>query len=292
MKVSNLKSMAAVGLGVLAAIAVSIAGCSLPAGGAGTGTEGVTFSFGTGASRAALPGGNLGAGGGAIAGLIVSVEKTDGTVVYDMKRLSLVNLSGAYVSEKLPLAVGQYRLTAFFVVDAADNALFATPLEGSPLADQVRDALPTEFGVQQGLVTALTPQVVSTDAQAPEKFGYLSFKFEIVGGSYPSLCIGRSYDPGPDGQCFTADDVMRGYYLKDFKRYGTTNMQKEVYNAGADGVWLTDDDVPSGWWWSRYDFGGSSQNNAGPDGIWFTADDVSYEWNNWEITGLPGIEVI
>jgi hypothetical protein len=272
---------------------ISVFNCSVPEEGNNAKEAGsVTFnvsSEGQGAINKAI---SFAEGASPIAAVIVTVEKADGTIVYDLKRLSLLNMNGSYISEKLSLETGAYRLSAFFVTDAANNVLFATPLEGSPLAGQVQDPLPIEFSVQKGLITAVVPQVLAADAAVPQDFGYATFKFKIVGGSYPQLTITRRYsDPGEDGQWFTADDVMSGYETRDYKDYYTDNIAKFFNKPGTDGIWFTEDDTPDTWWWVRFEFGGSNQNGPGADGIWLTEDDTIVRWEKWD-TFDPSIAIL
>jgi hypothetical protein len=96
-------------------------------------------------------------------------------------RLPLYALGQSYMSENLDLQTGTYQLTQFTVLDAANQVIYATPLEGSELAIYVNDPLPMEFSIIENQGTQITPQVlaIASDDTA-ELFGLASFGFEVV----------------------------------------------------------------------------------------------------------------
>ena len=112
--------------------------------------------------------------------LIVSIEDSEGGVVYDMKNILLYKMGEGFISETLALEVGEYRLTEFLVLDDQGQVIFATPIEGSEKAYLVDDPLPIEFSVCKDEVTKVTPEVLDTEGAIPEDFGYSGFSFEVV----------------------------------------------------------------------------------------------------------------
>jgi hypothetical protein len=115
------------------------------------------------------------------AALVVSIaEQGSGALVYDAEEVVLYGFDGTYLNHPLSLAPGNYALTELLVVGADGDALYAAPLEGSPLAHLVADPLEISFSVTKDAVTTVRPQVVSTEARVPQDFGYASFGIDIV----------------------------------------------------------------------------------------------------------------
>lgn len=115
------------------------------------------------------------------ASLIVTIESFDGSaVVYDSEQVALYRFGENHLSQPLSLQPGSYRLTEFLVVDTENNIIYATPLEGSPLAHLVTDPLAISFDITTDRVTTVHPQVVSTEQRTPQQFGYVAFGFDVV----------------------------------------------------------------------------------------------------------------
>ena len=112
--------------------------------------------------------------------LIVSIEDSEGGVVYDRKNILLYKMGEGFISETLTLEVGEYRLMEFLILDDQVQVIFATPIEGSEKAYLVDDPLPIEFSVCKDEVTKVTPEVLDTEGEMPEDFGYSGFSFEVV----------------------------------------------------------------------------------------------------------------
>jgi hypothetical protein len=115
------------------------------------------------------------------AAVLISLEDTNGIVIEQDKKLPLYSFGSGYVSESLELSTGNYKLTKFMVLDADNAVIYATPVEGSPLAYLVNDPLPVAFAVTEDGTTLVIPQVLAvTDNNTPENFGYVNFGFEVV----------------------------------------------------------------------------------------------------------------
>lgn len=112
--------------------------------------------------------------------VLVSVTRDNGEVVLQRKKLSLFKLGEDYLSEPIALKRGSFKLTEFMVVDESNNAVYATPREGSSLEHLVNDALPANFTIAKDQTTKISPQVIMADGHAAADFGYGSFGFEIV----------------------------------------------------------------------------------------------------------------
>jgi DNA-binding beta-propeller fold protein YncE len=112
--------------------------------------------------------------------VLISVKDSSGNSVYELKKLSLYNMNGGYVSAPVSLGTGAYFLTECLVLDGGDNVLYAAPVEGSPKAYLVKAPLPIGFTVKKDKVATLKPEVLSVVGCKPGDFGYVSFGFEVV----------------------------------------------------------------------------------------------------------------
>ena len=112
--------------------------------------------------------------------VLVTIKDNNGVIVYDRKKLSLFQFSGEYLSEPIALKIGNYTLTEYIVLDNNDNAVYATPVEGSPLADLVDDPLPISIAVTKDQTTKVTPQVVKVEGHTGVDFGYATFSLDEV----------------------------------------------------------------------------------------------------------------
>jgi hypothetical protein len=114
------------------------------------------------------------------AAVVVSIEDLAGKAIYTSERIELYNMNGNYISKPISLVPGGYKLTKFFVIDAAGNILYVTPMEGSAKAHLVSDPLPILFSVIKNKVTKVVPQVISAKGSKPQDFGYATFSFDKV----------------------------------------------------------------------------------------------------------------
>ena len=78
--------------------------------------------------------------------VMVSIKDAQGNERKNVK-LTLTGLGQNYVSENLELEIGNYQLTQFQVLDAGNRPIYATPLEGSKMAEYVADPLSIDFTV-------------------------------------------------------------------------------------------------------------------------------------------------
>lgn len=140
-------------------------------------TGGVTFSF----TSVARSNGRAHEASD-VAFILLSVKGDNGQEQNDIK-LRLHAFGQSFVSESLALQKGSYQLTRFFVLDSAENVVYAAPVAGSLRSHGITDILPISFKVG-GENTQIAPAVITvTDTDSPEDFGYTSFGFTVVSGA-------------------------------------------------------------------------------------------------------------
>lgn len=119
----------------------------------------------------------------------ITITDSNGAMVRELISIPLIKFGSSVVTEEISLPVGDYYLTQFVITDINNNALFATPIEGSELAHLVSDPLPIHFAISHSAVNHIAVEVVSTGDQLPEDFGYASFEIRVVSPSLSNVDI-------------------------------------------------------------------------------------------------------
>jgi hypothetical protein len=112
--------------------------------------------------------------------LLISVENLNGGIVYSDKLIPLYTFGTGFVSEKLEIRAGEFRLTKFMVINPSGAVIYAAPVGGSPLAYLSNRPLPLKFNIFPDKVTTVLPEVLAVGDQTPDKFGYVSFGVQVV----------------------------------------------------------------------------------------------------------------
>lgn len=107
--------------------------------------------------------------------VIITIQESDGTPTdYTQYELNIYKMGDVFITKKIALTFGSYKVTEFYIVDALDSIIFASPIEGSLMAQNVNDPLPVLFDVTQKS-KAVNIEVVSTENLKPEDFGLIRF---------------------------------------------------------------------------------------------------------------------
>lgn len=115
---------------------------------------------------------------------VLDVETKSGQPALTGKKLSLNYVQGAYKTDKVEIAKGEYKLTKFIIVKSSDTAVFATPKLNSAKAPQVTKPLGLDLLVTNTGIAAFATEVIKVElSDAPAAFGYASNDF----GFHPSL---------------------------------------------------------------------------------------------------------
>ncbi len=125
--------------------------------------------------------------------IVATIIDESGNTICDEVEMELYSFGSEYVTQALTLDPGDYQLTEYYVIDSDNNVIYATPQEGSTYASWVEDPLPIDFSVSKDEVTALAPEVVSTENSDPEDFGYTTFRLNVV-ESFDFLMAVFAYD--------------------------------------------------------------------------------------------------
>lgn len=112
--------------------------------------------------------------------VVVTLVNEEGVAVLESEQIALYDFGGSKISQSLSLAVGNYTLTEYNILDQAMNIIFSTPIDGSELAYLVDIALPIDVEINANTTSKVNPQVLSTAGFTPEAFGYTSFGFNVA----------------------------------------------------------------------------------------------------------------
>jgi hypothetical protein len=112
--------------------------------------------------------------------LRISIQQSDGTVVYSLKMVELIQIGDSYISEPLMLQEGSYKVTDYIIVGPGNQALFVAPKAGAAMAEFVGQPLPRAFTLLGSTVNHISVEVVDASLATPEDFGYISFPVDIA----------------------------------------------------------------------------------------------------------------
>ena len=77
--------------------------------------------------------------------VMLSVEDMKGNPVLTDKLIPVYQFGTSFVSEKIEIKTGEFKLTKFMVINPAGAVVYAAPMAGSPLAYLCNRPLPFQF---------------------------------------------------------------------------------------------------------------------------------------------------
>ncbi|MDF1550923.1 MAG: hypothetical protein P1P88_24080, partial [Bacteroidales bacterium] len=108
--------------------------------------------------------------------VIITVQYDDGSPTdYTQYQLDIHSMGGTFITKKIALPFGNYKVTEFYIIDALDNIIFASPLDGSVMAQNVENPLPILFSVDEKNISAVDIEVLCAKSLKPEDFGLVQF---------------------------------------------------------------------------------------------------------------------
>lgn len=153
----------------------------------------ISFSFSK--KVRGIEGGRTGADTTAAAVLISISDSNDNPLIKDQK-IPLVGFGSGYVLQNpIQLSVGRDKLKKFIVLNSANQAIYAAPVQGSPLASLVSNPLDINFDVTLNTVANVDVEVLPVlSSDAPSDFGFVTFSFHVVSRP-PRLKDILNFDP-------------------------------------------------------------------------------------------------
>lgn len=108
--------------------------------------------------------------------VIITIETSEGlSTDYSQYELILHKIGSDFITKKIALTFGNYQVTEFYVLDALDSIIYASPIEGSLMAQNIEDPLPINFTVDAKESIAISVEVISTANLKPQDFGLVQF---------------------------------------------------------------------------------------------------------------------
>jgi hypothetical protein len=112
--------------------------------------------------------------------LLISALDVNGNSILSDKLVPLYSFGTGFVSDKVQIPAGEFKLTKFMIVNPSGAVIYATPLAGSPLGYLTTKPLPLKFTIFADKVTTIAPEVISVADQAPSQFGYATFGIQVI----------------------------------------------------------------------------------------------------------------
>lgn len=113
--------------------------------------------------------------------IVISIQHANGTdTEYVSKKMDFFKLEGSYISGKINLPVGNYKVTEFLLVDNNNNVMFVTPVKGSQQAQNIQNPLPIDFEIIKDELTEVNMEVLAINNLTPEDFGLVSFNIHLI----------------------------------------------------------------------------------------------------------------
>ena len=113
-------------------------------------------------------------------GILISIKDSDGRLIYNLERLTLVEINGSFISSSIELDAGKYTIEDFIVTDSNDTSIYITPKRGSEYENLVTTPLSYEFSVAPDETTTVELDVISASLGRASDFGYAEFAFNII----------------------------------------------------------------------------------------------------------------
>lgn len=116
--------------------------------------------------------------------ILVTLLDPFGNILANRNELELIRFGDDFLSAPFTIHTtykGHYSLSEFLVIGENDGIVYASPKEGSNLANQVIDPLDIEFLILPDSVTMIVPEVIAVNENSnPEDYGYSKFGFHPV----------------------------------------------------------------------------------------------------------------
>ncbi|MCP4129978.1 MAG: calcium-binding protein, partial [bacterium] len=112
----------------------------------------------------------------------ITLETPTGSPVsgWTSRSIDLKSFGSSYTTDPQSIIAGAYTMTEFIIYDAADSAIYATPLSASTKAHLVTGALPVDVNITAHTVTPVSSEILKIGESTPEDFGYVSFNPVLI----------------------------------------------------------------------------------------------------------------
>ena len=160
---------------------------------------------------------------------LVSMETSGGQPFISNKKLTLSRDQDVYLTEKIKIARGSYKLSKLLLTTASDTALYAVPKAQTAKAAQVSAPLSLAVNIIQSAVTKASVQALAIgDTDAPESYGYTTEDFGYLQfirlRAHISIRVGTVlYDSLPGKVSIDAVNAAGNHWHKELELAGGLN---------------------------------------------------------------------
>lgn len=151
---------------------------------------------------------------------IISIVNSAGQVVLQNKKISIDEVQGRYLTDKISLVSDRYRITKFIITNAKDTAVYASPLLNSEKAALVSKPLAVDLSISRRGVTVTDVEVVPVSLQdEPASFGYTHADFGFMAylnlkAKLKILLGDVLYDSLPGRLSIDATDAQNNHWVR------------------------------------------------------------------------------
>jgi hypothetical protein len=93
--------------------------------------------------------------------ILISIKDSEGQLIYNLERLSLVEINGSYTSAIIEIDTGSYTVEDFVITDSDNSAIYLTPKTGSEFEYLVSTPLSHEFMITSDEITTVEMDGIS-----------------------------------------------------------------------------------------------------------------------------------
>ena len=160
---------------------------------------------------------------------LLSVETSGGQPLITNKKVALHRDQDVYLTDKIEITRGSYKLTKLLFTTSSDTALYAAPKAQTAKAPQVPVTLPLAVDVTKPSVNTAAIQVLPIgDTDAPESFGYTNEDFGYTAFIHLratiSIQVGTVwYDSLPGNITIDAVNAAGSHWRKEVELAGGMN---------------------------------------------------------------------
>ncbi|HEX6334243.1 MAG TPA: hypothetical protein VFZ78_08440 [Flavisolibacter sp.] len=157
--------------------------------------------------------------------------------VMSNQRLSFT-FNGKYITEKITLSPGSFRVVRFQVVNGSNVTRFAAPVTGSAKAPQVQRPLAVAFALPEITVKSVGIDVLKVESgDQPESFGYPAGSFNLPPAGAETFFRVRLKAVVNIGD-ITYDSIPASFTIQSWDQQGIVHTKDTIMGAGVHEIQL------------------------------------------------------
>ncbi|HSF44765.1 MAG TPA: hypothetical protein VLA58_02100 [Chitinophagaceae bacterium] len=171
---------------------------------------------------------------------IVSVEDANNAEVVSNKKLAVTMVNGKYISEKIDLEIGTYKLTKYILVNGDGLSRFASPRSNSEKAALVQKPLNQNITVGNSNIDQVVEVVKIETQDKAESFGYPAGSFGALNSeTFVRIKLQAVVSVGD----IVYDSIPANFKITSWNAAGQKFEKDTLLSAGAKEVYLNAEHV-------------------------------------------------